>query len=872
MMKVLLKTKHMNQHSSKYIYDKLTNWILIILLSFTLHSANGQTCDFTTGPVSLVVTGGNQTDQYSTIYVLTNIDGIITDMNIDAPEFEVLDQGFYLAYAINFKDGTTMSGISIGEDIGLVTGDDCFDVGVPFGFSVCEEISPCNYCLGETITLTTSGGNTDPGFVTRYVLITQNGEIVLIQDTPVFENIDAGIYWAVAVNFDSTKVITGFEVGMNLGNVESGCLDIGDPLAIGICDQLSPTIFYDLNGCDITQTATLRVGETFSTYEWNTGSTEDFIVVSATEPNTYRVTVTLENGCIGIGEQRVTGNEISRLGDFVWEDSNSDGRQDATEDGINGVTVNLYADFDRNGVPDFPNFPSCVTTTTNHPSTGEPGFYEFTLYQSNYIVGFEFPTGFVPTDQNLGDESRDSDINESGLTGSIRVDEAVVINNVDAGFRTSSMICGTVWEDADGDGRRDLTEEGLDGISLNLYNSNGDLVVTTVTLTDGTSGEAGVYCFDNIAVGTYYVEIVLPQGRAVTEANIGNDEAADSDATGANGPNTTDLISTFSGVTVSDVTFGIYTGGTVCGLVWKENTEGLGVENVYDEGIDSVIANSQVEIVNALSDDVVYQTSTSEDGTYCITGISAGSYQVRFRASVAGTDYVQANQGNDPLLDSDVDINTGRTAVFFVAPGDSINGINAGLRLEALPIDLLSFTGHRNNNKNENVLQWVTATEINNDFFEVQRLVNNEGSFSTIAVVDGSGTTTDLTEYQFRDSEIPSSGTYYYRLKQVDYDGGFEYSNIVALDVFLNFQAGLKVYPNPVEDNAFIEITAEKDDNVTIALTDIMGREITNHSSQRIFTGRNIIDIPVKDIPNGSYVITVQIGSIKQYESIQIAR
>ncbi len=862
----------MNQQSSIYIFAKSKAWSLIILLFVSLQGAFGQSCDFTTGPVILAANGGNQTGQYSTIYVLTNIDGIITDMNLNAPEFEVLDQGFYLAYAINFRDGTSMSGISIGEDIGLVTGDDCFDVGLPFGFSVCEEISPCNYCLGEIVSLTFNGGSTNPDFVTKYVLIARDGAIVLIRDTPVFENLDAGIYWAAAVSYDSTNVINGFEVGQNLGNVESQSLDISDPISIGICDQLSPTIFYDLNGCDITQTAILRVGETFSSYEWNTGSTEDFIVVSATEPNTYRVTVTLEDGCIGMGEQRVTGNEISRLGDFVWEDLNSDGRQDLNEVGMNGVTVNLFADFDRNGVPDFPNFPSCITTTTNHPLNGEPGYYEFTLYQSNYIVGFEFPNGFVPTDQNLGDESRDSDINESGLTGSIRVDEAVVINNVDAGFRTSSRICGSVWEDNDGDGRRDLTEEGLDGISLNLYNSSGGLVVTTVTLTDATSGESGVYCFDNIAVGSYYVEIVLPEGRAITEANIGNDESADSDATGANGPNTTDLINTTSGVSVPDITFGIYTGGTVCGLLWKENTEGLGVENVFDPGIDSVIANSQVEIVNALSNDVVYQTSTSEDGTYCISGISAGSYQVIFRASIAGTDYVQANQGNDPLLDSDVDINTGRTAVFFVAPKDSVNGINAGLRLGALPIDLVSFTGFRDDTKNENVLNWVTASEINNDFFEVQRIVNNDGDFITIDMIDGNGTTTELSEYQFIDSDITSSGTYYYRLKQVDFNGGFEYSNIIAIDVFLNFQAGLKVYPNPVEEVAYVDIIAENDDQVSIALTDIMGREITSFYSQKIYTGRNIIDLPVKDIPNGSYILTVKIGTITQYESIQIAR
>lgn len=823
-------------------------------------------CDFTTGTVVLSSSGGNTTDLYTTSYVLTSSDGDIISINTDEASFNVLAQGFYVAYSVNFKVGSTINGLAVDGNISNLVGD-CFDVGQAQGLTVCEELSLCDYCLGEAVTLTPGTGNTEAGFTNKYVLVDDQGIIVSVVDNPEWMNLEEGIYTALLISFATDPGLVGLEVGLNFNDLDVTSFNEEESRVIGVCDQLNPTIFFDLKGCDITETAVLVVSEFFDSYEWSTGSTNDFIEVSATEPATYSVTVTLSNGCIGIKRQDITGEEITELGDFVWEDSNANGRQDDDESGLNGVTVNLYADFDKNGRPDFPD-PSCTTTTSNHPETGEPGWYLFNVYRANFVMEFVAPTGYVTTTQNEGDDLGDSDIDDAGFTGTIDVEPNSVVVDIDAGFRTSTGIGGVVWVDADGDGRRERDELGINDITVSLYTAAGDLVSTTITLTDPVSGIDGSYCFDNIPVSEYYVEIMLPSGRTLSPGNIGTDDTVDSDAIGTNGFGTTGDIETNPGVKTNDVDFGIYTGGVVCGLVWRDVTPGT--ENVYDEGTDSLIAGSQILIVDSNTGFNVRFGETGEDGRYCIDAIPVGSYVVSFRAHLSGEAYVQVNQGDDPLLDSDVNNTFLTTEAFFLMPEDSLVGINAGLRMDALPIELLSFEGAWNDQTSSVDLTWSTASEINNDHFEIERIIDDAVNFTVIGQEAGNGTTTTQSDYSFSDSEINRSGTYYYRLKQVDYDGGYEYSDVISIDVALTAQPTLNIYPNPVADKVQINLNVDKRDFVTVTFTDLLGRQVRKIQSQRLESGQNLLNLDISDLTAGSYMVTVQIGSSNQHKIIQV--
>ncbi|MBA3972221.1 MAG: hypothetical protein H0X46_08780, partial [Bacteroidetes bacterium] len=108
-----------------------------------------------------------------------------------------------------------------------------------------------------------------------------------------------------------------------------------------------------------------------------------------------------------------------------------------------------------------------------------------------------------------------------------------------------------------------------------------------------------------------------------------------------------------------------------------------------------------------------------------------------------------------------------------------------------LPIELLSFTGYSASNGNQ--LTWSTATEINNDYFDIERS-SNGADFSKIGTLDGNGNSITTIVYNFTDA-TPLTGINYYRLKQVDYNGSFSYSNMISINGTF-FENPIQVYPN----------------------------------------------------------------------------
>ena len=77
---------------------------------------------------------------------------MINAISNTSPNFDIFTEGFYSVFAINFRSTTTMiSGLSVGGSIADVTGDDCFDLGGPINFNVCQDATRCNFCLGEPV-------------------------------------------------------------------------------------------------------------------------------------------------------------------------------------------------------------------------------------------------------------------------------------------------------------------------------------------------------------------------------------------------------------------------------------------------------------------------------------------------------------------------------------------------------------------------------------------------------------------------------------------------------------------------------------------------------------------------------------------------
>ncbi|MCX6295990.1 MAG: hypothetical protein NTX97_07980, partial [Bacteroidetes bacterium] len=146
-----------------------------------------------------------------------------------------------------------------------------------------------------------------------------------------------------------------------------------------------------------------------------------------------------------------------------------------------------------------------------------------------------------------------------------------------------------------------------------------------------------------------------------------------------------------------------------------------------------------------------------------------------------------------------------------------------------LPIELLSFTGYSLANGNQ--LNWVTATETNNDFFDLER--SSDGiEFYKIATIDGAGNSTSIKNYEYYDAN-PLDGLNYYRLKQVDFNGDFFYSNIISIDKSIIENTFIQVFPNPSSDIVNI-ITSN---NITsLFIYDMIGNIVySNSTAQKSF-------------------------------------
>ena len=141
-----------------------------------------------------------------------------------------------------------------------------------------------------------------------------------------------------------------------------------------------------------------------------------------------------------------------------------------------------------------------------------------------------------------------------------------------------------------------------------------------------------------------------------------------------------------------------------------------------------------------------------------------------------------------------------------------------------VPVELTSFTANVNNN-GQVVLNWSTATEINNQMFEIERR-SKESQFITIGYVEGYGTTTEPQEYFYLDNTV-ETGFYVYRLKQIDFGGQFEYSDVIEVEVNGPLTFGLEQnYPNPFNPSTKIEYSIPSESFVELKVYDILGKEV----------------------------------------------
>ncbi len=180
-----------------------------------------------------------------------------------------------------------------------------------------------------------------------------------------------------------------------------------------------------------------------------------------------------------------------------------------------------------------------------------------------------------------------------------------------------------------------------------------------------------------------------------------------------------------------------------------------------------------------------------------------------------------------------------------------------------VPVELTSFTA--NVTQGNVVLNWTTATEINNQGFEVQKRTA-EGQFATIGHVQGNGTTTEIKNYSFTDAGV-ALGTYYYRLKQVDFNGDFEFSNEIFVDVDAPLEFALaQNYPNPFNPTTSINFSIAEPTFVKLAIYNLLGEEVQVLKNDYMEAGTFKINFDASSLPSGMYLYKIETA---QYSSVK---
>ena len=178
--------------------------------------------------------------------------------------------------------------------------------------------------------------------------------------------------------------------------------------------------------------------------------------------------------------------------------------------------------------------------------------------------------------------------------------------------------------------------------------------------------------------------------------------------------------------------------------------------------------------------------------------------------------------------------------------------------LAPIPVELVGFFAQAN--KGGVLLTWATASETNNKMFEVQRKSNNL-KYTTVAQVNGSGTSTHKKFYSYLDSNV-EPGNYMYRLKQIDFDGRFEYSN--EIEVYVNTQLDFSLqqnYPNPFNPATTIGFGVREKSRVRIAVLNTIGEEVAVVLNEETEPGYNKVEFNASNLPSGVYFYRIQAGN-----------
>jgi subtilisin family serine protease len=178
------------------------------------------------------------------------------------------------------------------------------------------------------------------------------------------------------------------------------------------------------------------------------------------------------------------------------------------------------------------------------------------------------------------------------------------------------------------------------------------------------------------------------------------------------------------------------------------------------------------------------------------------------------------------------------------------------LAVAMIPVELSSFTASASSNSV--TLNWTTATETNNSGFSIERKIPQDERWIEVGFVPGFGTTTEIKNYSYTDEDL-KMGMYSYRLRQIDLDGTFEYTNSVEIEVYAPDEFVLaQNYPNPFNPSTTIEFSVPEISNVNISVYSVIGEMVATVVNKGFVAGYHTVNFNAINLPSGTYIYTLK--------------
>ncbi len=538
---------------------------------------------------------------------------------------------------------------------------------------------------------------------------------------------------------------------------------------------------------------------------------------------------------------------LATVGSLVWIDANGNGIFDSGELPLGGVMVELMDTFD-NVVDDM--------------FTDGSGNYLFEdILPGPYYLRFTLPSGYDFTFPFSGSTALDSDVDGSNGTGT------TPIFNLETGEQDLDWFAGAfecvtigslVWYDAQQNATYDATEDGINGVKVEFYrlwetDNNFELYDFVFTDYNPETDQNGFWkaC---VPPGTYYYKYIIDvPGYIPVEQNVGSNESIDSDM--AIDGSTGEYVY-LTGEEHCEYGAGYYHELRYGDRVWYDDN-GDGIQDSDESGAPGV----EVALYDNLST-FIDMTMSDADGFYQFDSLLAGDYYIHITPP---TGYVPTiPNATIEGLDNDIDNTNGMntSALFEGGAGDVLAMIDAGITTpEVLSATWLGVSVERQGDNN--LLSWRVAQDVDVDYYRIERLVSN-GAFIPIGQLLATGTSDEFT-YSFVDYNCSEPGEYYYRIKAIGFDGTFEYSRIVQINVENQDKAQLvQLYPNPAI-NAFT-ITFDVEEQSSLVSINIYNESGALTQSiykleQQFNAGEHRVEVDSQDWMRGVYFVECMIGN-----------